>query len=168
MAQDGDYPFVVCVRNTFPKDSGWPNIVVYYHYHAYGMKGSTTNEWPRENIDHKIKPGESLCFSAHWSLDNLEITLDSWDGLGDYFIWCGTMALCRLVDTVNNESPPPTIPALEGTKEIVDEEGGSNKLYYIGGAWKSSDISPHWKLKIFKLVEDPEVENISVGVNPPT
>jgi hypothetical protein len=153
MAQEGDYPFLVYVRNQFIQstDSNVNVITVTYLRHPYGKNSNVI-----ESYNHNIQPGEVLCFPLYWNDESLSITLPDTIELSHnknyYYIWCGPKANCRFSKTNGFEF----IPSPAGKNP---EEYG----YFWGGTWRFPKDQVGGTLTIEKLKPDPETENVTVG-----
>jgi hypothetical protein len=166
MGQDGDYPFYVKVRNRFIIEENRPEIKVRHYYYPHGEGPDTHDEDPSGTSHYTIIPGAALSFPLHWRKEYLEITI-----LGDtsninnenYYVWCGTEALCQLIDNANNEEKLPDVPSL-----IKRKTPSSDGKYNVGGGWKFSKGDDDFTLTIRKRTDDPEEENVTIGENPPT
>jgi hypothetical protein len=159
MAQEGDYPFVVNVWNRFALDSGDNiNILnVTFNYHPHGDGGEDL-----KSKDYTLEPGEFLAFPLYWSDEYLEIKPgESISTQSEYHtIWAGMKAGCEF------DGEAETFILAAG--EAKNANGMVIPGRYIGGAWRVENLKKDWALKIFKLVHDPEEENVTVGEDPPT
>ena len=135
MAEDGDYPLVVYIRNTFNMQGPTIEVTHYYYYAETNPDersdiddpDSTPN--PDDNNDISIKPGETIGFPLHWKKQHIEIKSPKTLINDQYYIFCEPNALCRLIgsdiapDTpthLKTKDIPPTIPALHGKKRTKD------------------------------------------------
>lgn len=172
MANDGDYPFYVKVRNRFEPGKNRPNILVTYNCYLHGIcpDNKKKPKPPPSGNTHTIKPGEALSFPLHWRLESLEISIKEDNGKlpKKYYVWCGTEALCHLSDntTTGADGMEPTIPALEGKRDSPDLKH-DNRKYNVGGAWELGGNDKNFTLTIRKRTDDPEEENVTIGENPP-
>lgn len=191
MAQDGDYAFVVYVENRFLKQSGQkdddvPIIKVTHHFYD---KNKPDKEKPDGTSVHLIHSRDALCFPLYWKKEYLEITLekDSWDKLPEqYHIWSGPKSNIKLFKNPGDQIYP-SLTTLSGDitydkkhkkyKRKIDTSSPDKGWFLKGGGWKFKKDSKEpnivfptdmkWMLKVYKLVHDPEEENVTVGEVPP-
>lgn len=138
MVPEGAYPFIVYVRNFFPK--GGPGIKVQHYfcpYYEYPDKiqkiqennenNGNGNQDLKEN-EYCIKAGEVVCFPLFWNDEWLKISLDPVNldknyvssSNGHYFIWAGPKAKCYFdpvdkSEKVKNEVDKSNIDKFEFT-----------------------------------------------------
>lgn len=179
MANDGDYPFVVNVRNTFQEimlkvEYNFIPRVNEVHTTAEACEKPAKKPVDKEPIKrtYSIPPGTTFCFSLYWEKDSLVLSPDKMTG--NCHIWCGPEALARLYspdvtltgriaeETEKNINPTIT----PDPKPINRGNGKESRKFHKGAAWVLNQRAP-WILEIRKLLPDPADVNVTLGDDPP-
>jgi hypothetical protein len=200
MAERGNYPLLVYVKNTFlckPVNNDDLEIEVTRNYYGDDIDlvkyGNYELPDPDKKSTHSINPGDTLGFPLYWFQERIVITLPLKSiqkyGPKKFCLLCGTKARSCLTYKKTEEEIilPPTL-SFGGIENYVDLDGHIMRPFSQGAAWlfckkdetgslsKADDDCYHiyninnyseLYLKIHKLWNDPEEENVTVGENPP-
>lgn len=165
MAQDGDYPFLVYVWNTFDKTIN-PDLTidVTFNHWSYGKRPQLPPPEPDNTLTCTINPGDMICFPLFWGpiYDENDLVVD-----GENIV---------ISVDFNNKTVPDPYYIYAGPKAVYTPDNSLTQYFDINcvtggensGIYKIQDNNPNqWTLRVDKLVVDPETTSVSIGPDIP-